>query len=261
MSIFASYFWLWSIVGLLCLVLVYTLGAIMNLGGFVSPLKRTGRWIDGSPLPVKIGLVVLTVGLVGYPSLVHKLWADATANEVRHLYESLPAPPGARGAVPSEQMAGLYDPTGTEGTYVVGWYGTSATFLQVSAHYDRVLLERGWVQQPPPRGAPPSGSAGQTRVEYRDDPVPARSHYELVLAQLSPGSKDAPPEVADSPIVFAVRLGVVDPRRTNQVSWFIDCLVRRAPTFPSCEAMGWNPLEQHLDPAARTPAGPVRGAR
>jgi hypothetical protein len=28
------------------------------------------------------------------------------------------------------------------------------------------------------------------------------------------------------------------------VSWFIDCLVQRAPTFPSCEAVGWNPIQK-----------------
>jgi hypothetical protein len=48
---------------------------------------------------------------------------------------------------------------------------------------------------------------------------------------------------------------VVDPRTTTQVSWFIDCLVRRAPTFPTCEAMGWNPIEQTLPPGQRTSLG------
>ena len=43
---------------------------------------------------------------------------------------------------------------------------------------------------------------------------------------------------------FTVRLA----RATTQVAWFIDCLVRRAPTFPTCEAMGWNPLEPNLRP-------------
>ena len=48
------------------------------------------------------------------------------------------------------------------------------------------------------------------------------------------------------PTVFAVRLGVVDPRVTTQVSWFIDCLVRWAPTLPSCEAGPWHPLDAVL---------------
>src|SRR5712692_6882662 len=67
-SIFASYFWLWSIVGLLCLLFVSTLGAVMNFMGFVTPLKRFGRWMDDAPLVVKLGVLIGAFGVLAYPS-------------------------------------------------------------------------------------------------------------------------------------------------------------------------------------------------
>jgi hypothetical protein len=54
----------------------------------------------------------------------------------------------------------------------------------------------------------------------------------------------------------------VDPRVTTQVAWFIDCLVRRAPTFPSCESLGWHPLEGiPAGPGSDATAPPLRQER
>ena len=256
MSVFASYFWLWSIVGLLGLIFLYALGAIMSFGGFLTPLRRLGRWTDAAPMPVKVGLVVGGLAILAYPSLVHRLWADATAREVRRDFESLPQFPGAQRAPVFEQMNGLYDPTGTDGTYVIGWYGTSARFDEVRGHFEDVLVGQGWVEQRP-SGA---GTAREGRVLFRDEADPTRSHYELVLAQVSPTSQDVPAQLSGLPTVFAIRLGVVDPRLTTQVAWFIDCLVHRAPTFPTCEAMGWHPIEPSLQGPTRDVA-PSAAAR
>ena len=258
MTIFASHFWLWSIVGLLGLILLYTVGALMSFGGFLSPLRQIGRVLDRAPVGVKIGIAIAVVGLAIYPSIVHKLWADATAGEVRRTFEALPAFPGARTAPLLEQMNGLYDPTGTDGTYVIGWYGTSVPFEDVTGHYEHVLAQRAWVRQPSEAGAAARGRGQATRLQFRDSPDAARANYELLLVQLPTGSQEAPPVVAAEPTVYALRLGVVDPRLTTQVAWFIDCLVRRAPTFPTCEAMGWHPLETSLDPANRPPGARER---
>jgi hypothetical protein len=257
MSVFASYFWLWSIVGLLGLIFLYAFGSLMSFGGFLTPLKRIGRWTDSAPGLVKVAIVVAGLGILAYPSLVHRLWADATAREVRRDFESLPRFPGADSAPVFEQMNGLYDPTGTDGTYVIGWYGTGAGFADVRGHYEQTLIDRGWVKQSPTGAA----AARDARVQFRDDVDATRSHYELVLAQVSPSSQDVPAQLASESTVFAIRLGVVDPRLTTQVAWFIDCLVRRAPTFPTCEAMGWHPIEPSLQPATRDVAPPSIRAR
>lgn len=246
MSIFSSYFWLWSIVGLLVLVFLWTLGAMMNFGGFISPFGRAGRWLDNAPLGIKIGIVTLLFGLLAYPSIVHKLWADATAQEVRRAFETVPVLPGARPAPITEQFSGLYDPTGTDGTYIIGWFGAATPFENVSAFYERALAEKGWVAQDSPATGRRREGVRVSRAEFRDHPDPRQAHYELILAQLPAGSREVPPDVAAEPTVFALRLGVVDPRTTTQVSWFIDCLVRGAPTFPTCEATGWNPIEESL---------------
>jgi hypothetical protein len=235
-------------------VFLYTLGAVMNLGGFISPVGRVGRWIDRSPFAVKLGILALLLGLLAYPSIIHKLWADATAQEVRRSFESIPAFPGARPAPTTEQFSGLYDPTGTDGTYIIGWYGTSAAYPDVRSFYERALAERGWApQEPDPPSAPSRDTQRPGRAEFRDNADARLAHYDLVLAQLPPDSREVPADIAREPTVFAVRLGVVDPRATTQVAWFIDCLVHRAPTFPTCEAMGWNPLEQNARPAPRDP--------
>jgi len=245
MNVFASYFWLWSIVGLLGLIFLYTVGALMSFGGFLTPLRRVGRWADAAPAIVKVALLVGMLLILAYPSFAHKLWADATARDVRHDFEALPRFPGASAAPAVEQMNGLYDPTGTDGTYVIGWYGTAASFADVRSHYEGALTNRGWV----PQTVSGVGVARDSRVQFRDDADPTRSHYELVLAQVLASSQDVPAQLAGSPTIFAIRLGVVDPRLTTQVAWFIDCLVRRAPTFPTCEALGWHPLEPSLNPA------------
>jgi hypothetical protein len=247
MSIFASYFWLWSIIGLVGLAFLYTLGAVMNLVGFVTPIKRLGRWLDDAPLGVKFGMVVGLAALLVYPSMIHRLWADATAHEIRKEFNALPTVPGTRAGPTSEQMNGLYDPTGTDGTYIAGAYGTSAPFAQIREAYERALTDRGWVRQTE-GGRGPGGdrSAPETRLRFRDHVDPARARYEILIAPLPAGSAQAGDQLAGEPTVYAMQLGVVDPRLTTQVSWFIDCLVRRAPTFPTCEAMGWNPLEEHL---------------
>ncbi len=252
MSVFASYFWLWSIVGLLGLIFLYAFGAIMSFGGFLTPLRRIGHWADSAPMVVKVALVVGGIAVLAYPSLIHRLWADATAREVRRDFESLPQLAGADKAPVFEQMNGLYDPSGTDGTYVIGWYGTSVPFADVRSQYEKALGDRGWVKQPT-AGA---GAARDARLQFRDDAEATRSHYELVLAQVSVSSQDVPAQLAGETTVFAIRLGVVDPRITTQVAWFIDCLVRRAPTFPTCEAMGWHPIEPSLQPATGDTAPP-----
>ncbi len=252
MSVFASYFWLWSIVGLLGLIFLYAFGSLMSFGGFLTPLRRIGRWTDSTPAVVKIVIMIGGLGILAYPSLIHRLWADATAREVRRDFEALPRYPGADDAPVFEQMNGLYDPTGTDGTYVIGWYGTGASFLDVRSNYEQVLAERGWVKQP----ATGAGAARDARAQFRDDAEPGRSHYELVLAQVSPSSQDVPRQLVGMATVFALRLGVVDPRLTTQVAWFIDCLVRRAPTFPTCEAMGWHPIEPSLQPSTNDAPAP-----
>jgi hypothetical protein len=247
MSIFASYFWLWSIIGLVGLAFLYTLGAVMNLVGFVTPIKRLGRWLEDAPVAVKMGMVFGLAALLVYPSMIHRLWADATAHEIRKEFQILPTLPGTRPGLTTEQMNGLYDPTGTDGTYIAGTYGTAAPFAQVREAYERALVERGWVRQATGgRGTPGASQAAETRDRFRDHPDPARARYEIVVGPLPPGSAQAGEQLAGEPTVYAVHLGVVDPRLTTQVSWFIDCLVRRAPTFPTCEAMGWNPLEEHI---------------
>lgn len=252
MSIFTSYFWLWSIIGLVALAMLYTLGALMNLVGFVTPLKRLSRWLDNAPLTAKAGLAVALAGLLVYPSTVHRLWADATAHEVRREFAALPVLPGVRAGPIIEQMNGLYDPTGTEGTYIAGVYGISLPYAEVRDRYERMLTERGWVRQP--SGSAASSLARQeadTRVRFRDRTEPARARYEIVIAPVSGSGRQVAEELAGESTLFTVRLGVVDPRLTTQVAWFIDCLVRRAPTFPTCEAMGWNPLEEHIGLSSR----------
>ncbi len=246
MSIFASYFWLWSIIGLVGLALLYTLGAVMNLVGFVTPIKRLGRSMDDAPLAVKMTLVAVVGALLVYPSVIHRLWADATAQEIRRAFQALPVLPNTRAGPITEQMNGLYDPTGTDGTYISGSFATSATFAQVWDAYERALAEQGWVQQGGGTASSASRQASDPRLRFRDHAEPSRARYELVIAPVSAASQQLVGDLVGEPTIYAVRLGVVDPRLTTQVSWFIDCLVRRAPTFPTCEAMGWNPLEDAI---------------
>jgi hypothetical protein len=252
MSMFASYFWLWSIIGLLGVMLLYTLGAVMNMVGFLSPIKQITRWLDDAPGLMKFGVLVAAFGLLGYPSLAHRLWADATAVEVRRTFDRLPTFPNAVQASPTEQMAGLYDPTGTDGIYIIGWSGTTASFDEVRAAYTSVLTSQGWVLQAPPTSAEPARREQPgSRLTFRDSSVPSRASYDLVLAQVSSTSSEVPTDLRSLPTIYALRLGVVDPRLTTQVAWFVDCLVQRAPTFPTCEAMGWNPMEATLGGSPR----------
>ena len=245
MSVFGSFFWLWSIIGLLGLVMLYSFGAFMNMAGFLSPAGRFGRWVDRSPLIVKFAIVVGLLALVIYPSFVHRLWADATANQVRSAFGGLPTFTSAQPAPPSEQMNGLYDPTGTDGTYIIGWYGTAVPFSEVSDFYQSALTAKGWVRQPDPDpNSRTRSSLSAARIEFRDQAVRSAATYELLIAPLPAGSREVPAEISSAPTIYAVRLGVVDPRLTTQVAWFIDCLVRRAPTFPTCEAAGWSYLDQ-----------------
>jgi hypothetical protein len=247
MSIFASYFWLWSIVGLLGIIMLWTLGALMNVTGFVSPFKRVSQWVDSSPTFVKAGLLAMLLGFVLYPSLIHRIWAGAKAEETRSTFAALPAFDGGRSAAPVEEMSGLFDPTSANGTYIIGWYGTHRDFGEVRAFYESALAQRGWVRADDSDDRATSArQEGATRLRFRDHRDAARSHYSLVLTRVAPTSAEAPSQLAGQPTLYALRLGVVDPRATTQVAWFIDCLVRRAPTFPSCEASGWNPLEDAI---------------
>lgn len=236
MAVFANHFWLWSIVGLLGLVMLYTLASLLNFTGFITPLKRLGGWLDESTPTMRLSVVAVAIVLLAYPSLIHKLWADATAGEIRRQLQAIPAVPGSRQAEPVEQWGGLYDPTGTDGAYIIAWFGTASSPIEVQAHYRSVLSQRGWVERP--------GEGRATR--FSDHSETARSHYELVLALPQPGSAEVPPSLANEPTAYALRLGAIDPRVTTQVAWLIDCLVRFAPTFPTCEAMGWHPLEGAL---------------
>src|SRR5207245_2253201 len=67
MSIFASYFWLWSIVGLVGLFMLWTIGGLMNFIGLMSPLKGVSRWIDSAPTFVKAVLAAALFGTLLYP--------------------------------------------------------------------------------------------------------------------------------------------------------------------------------------------------
>ncbi|MPZ15875.1 MAG: hypothetical protein GEU73_15875 [Chloroflexi bacterium] len=258
MNVFASYFWLWSIIGIMCAMLLYTLGALMNLGGFSTPLKRFAQWVEASPLSLKLGFVVLTVALLSYPSLIHKLWADATTSEIQRTFDALPVFPSARAAPTTQEMNGLYDPTSSVGISITGWYGTEAGFGDVRRYYERELVDRGWVSATVPsdssfRASGPTTSE-PTRAEFRDRPDPELTNYEIVLATLPSNVREVPAEVAASPTVFAISFKVTDPRLTTQLAWFVDCLFLRAPTFPTCEPMGWNPMESNLDPSIPTMA-------
>ncbi|MBM2810241.1 MAG: hypothetical protein HW416_1000 [Chloroflexi bacterium] len=253
MGVFASYFWLWSIIGLLGFMMLYTLGSLMNMVGFLSPVRRVTAFLDDAPWPVKFGVLVAVFGLLGYPSLAHRLWADATAVEIRRAFDQIPAFPGALPSSPTEQMAGLYDPTGIDGIYIIGWFGTTTPFEEVQAHYASRLTSQGWVPQEAASTPDRRRGSFASRVTFRDNSVPSQASYDLVLAQIPPASAEVPADLRLMPTIFAVRLGVVDPRLTTQVAWFIDCLVHRAPTFPTCEAMGWNPMEAALGNSSRKP--------
>lgn len=243
MNVFTSYFWLWSIVGLLGIILVSTLGALLNMVGFLAPLKRGTRWLDDSPTPVQVAIALLLLGVVAYPALIHYLWAEATADQVRRAFDALPRFADVRAEPPVEQMGGLFDPTGTDGTYIITTYGTQADFSAVSAFYEKELPPRGWVAQEaaPTRDRRP---ASANRLIFRDHADAARAQYELVVVRLPAGTREVAQDLAGERTLFSMRLGVVDPRVTTQVAWFIDCLVRRAPTFPTCEAAGWHYLER-----------------
>ena len=233
MNIFASYFWLWSIIGLLLLGLLYTLVSLLNFAGFMTPVRLLTRRMEQVSPMARLWLLGLVMILVAYPSFVHKLWADATANEIRQQFSSIPAYPGAQRASPTEQLGGLYDPAGTSGTFILDYFGTQASADDVRAYYRNELAAKGWTTV---------ATDGRTE-RFIDGPATIRSHYELVLAVSQPGSASIPSSLAAEPTVYALRFGAVDPRVTTQVAWFVDCLVRAAPTFPSCEAMGWHPIE------------------
>lgn len=233
MMLFASHFWLWTIIGVLLFFLLYTFGALMNFVGFITPLRAAGEWLDRSSLSARLGLLAIVVALLAYPSFIHKLWADATAEGVRHEFRALPVFPGARPAETTEVMGGLYDPTSTDGAYILRWFGTVATPGEVRAYYSRALSESGWVQR----------HDDDRAARFWDHADRVSAHYELVLAVAPQGSAEVPVTLASEPTAFALRLGAIDPRVTTQVAWFVDCLVHRAPTFPSCEAAGWHPVD------------------
>lgn len=236
MPIFASHFWLWSIIGLIGFFALYTFGSLMHLAGFLSPVRALGRRVDALGSRSRLVALVVFIGLLAYPSVMHRLWADATAGEIRRQFQSIPHIPDAVSADATEQWAGLYDPTGTDGAYMLGWFGTAATAQEVLDHYRGTLLARGWNEL--------VGATDRRGVRFLDRATPAQSHYELVLVMAPAGSSESPMSLAGHKTVYAVRLGAVDPRVTTQIAWLIDCLVRAAPTFPTCEPKGWHPLEQ-----------------
>lgn len=242
MGVFASYVWFWSIIGLLGLILLSTLGALLNMVGFLAPIKRSTRWLDSSPAPVQVGLVLFLLSLVAYPSLIHHLWAEATAEQTRRAFEALPYFPNARAEAPVEQMGGLFDPTGTDGTYIITTYGTAADFEAVRTFYTEALPPAGWVAQTTP--ARDRRTASQGRLVFRDHRDAEQAKYELVVVRLPVGTREVAQDLAGEQTLFSVRLGVVDPRATTQVAWFIDCLIRWAPTFPTCEPAGWHYSER-----------------
>lgn len=240
MSVFASYFWLWSIVGLLGLVLLSTVGAILKVAGFLAPLGRASVWLDRLPTSVQAVAAFILIAMAGYPALIHHLWAEATADQIRREYDGLPRFPGARAEAPVEQMGGLWDPTGTDGTYIITTYGTGADFPDVMAFYQGALGQRGWVEQSPAQRGARAGAGARLTFRDRAD----QAQYELMVVRLPVGTREVAQDLAGERTLFSLRLGVVDPRATTQVAWLIDCLVRGAPTFPSCEPAGWHPAEQ-----------------
>jgi hypothetical protein len=237
MGIFASYFWLWSIVGLVALILLYSFGALMNFAGFLTRLKAASQWVDRATPRARLLLIAAFIAVVAYPSFVHKLWADATADGMRNDFQTLAAFPGALGPERVEHLSGLYDAGGAQGTYILGWFGTGQSGPQVADYFRQQLRQRGWVEASP---------ADRETARFVDGRAGASPHYDLVVAVASKRDSSVPAALAAQPTVFAVRLGVVDPRVTTQVSWFIDCLVRWAPTLPSCEAGPWHPLDAVL---------------
>ena len=242
---FASYFWLWTIIGSLMLLMIYTAGSLLSFAGFMTPLRGLGDRLEAASPRARLILLPLLIAALAYPSVIHKVWADATASEIRRAFQSLPVFPGAHQAEPTEQMGGLYDPGGTSGAYIIKWFGTNADFGSVRAHYASRLAELGWIE-----------AASETRtIRFIDGPDTSNSHYELVLAVAGPGTASLPRSLASESTAFVVRFGAVDPRVTTQIAWFIDCLVRAAPTFPTCEAMGWHPLEAAGSLPSRLPFG------
>ena len=242
MNVFASYFWLWTIIALLAGLLLYTVGALLNFVGFLTPFKSVTQGLERASPLARLWLLLLVVGVFAYPSFVHKLWADATATDIRRDFEAIPHFPGAQRTEPTEQLAGLYYPGSATGTYIVDWFGTAAAGADVRQHYRNTLTSQGWSVAP---------TDGRTD-RFVDGPEPARSHYELVLAVSQPGGGSIPKTLEPQPTTYAVRFGAVDPRITTQVSWFVDCLVKAAPTFPTCEALGWHPIEEVLSSPGRS---------
>ncbi len=233
-SVFASYFWLWTIIGLLALLLLYTAGSLLNFVGFMTPFRAMGQRLDRASPQARLWLLVLVPLVFAYPSLIHKLWADATASEIRREFQAIPHVPGAQQAEPTEQLAGLYYPASASGAYITDWFGTTAPADAVRDHYRTTLTAKGWREVVP----------GDGRTDrFVDGADPSHSQYELVLAISDPGASIIPRNLVSEPTVYALRFGAVDPRVTTQVAWFVDCLVKAAPTFPSCEAMGWHPIE------------------
>lgn len=239
-SVFASFFWLWSIVVLLALVFLYSFGALMDFAGFMTPLKSAGRALDRASLRVRWALLGASIMLLAYPSFVHRLWADATADGMRNAFRELASFPESGQPEPFEHLGGLYDPAGSQGAYILAWFGTTRSRSEVEGYYRRGLVQHGWVEEE---------SADPQAVRFWDASSGETARYELLVAVASPRDPGVPAALASDPTVFAVRLGAVDPRVTNQVSWFIDCLVRWAPTLPSCEAGPWHPLNAVLRPA------------
>ncbi|MSQ24231.1 MAG: hypothetical protein EXR58_06755 [Chloroflexi bacterium] len=245
-AIFASYFWLWTIIGLLLLLLLYTMGSLLSFVGFMTPVRALGQKLEAASPRARLLLLPAFIGALAYPSAVHTLWANATAMQIREQFQAIPAFPDSQQTEPSEQFAGLYDPGGSSGAYITDWFGTRASPDDVRAYYRRVLTEKGWVEAP--------NSGASTRFVDVANP---QSHYELLIAVPPSGNVGAPQSLAGQPTTYALRFGAVDPRVTTQVAWFVDCLVRAAPTFPTCEAKGWHPLES----AGALPGGRLPAAR
>src|SRR5206468_9403852 len=172
MGIFASYFWLWSIVGLVALILLYSLGAIINFAGFLTPLRGVSHWVDHATPRARLLVLAVLVAIAAYPSFVHKLWADATAEGLRNDFQALASFPGAAGTERVEHLSGLYDAGGAQGTYILGWFGTGQSGSQVTDYFRQYLSQRGWVEEPP---------ADRETARFVDGRPEATPHYELVV--------------------------------------------------------------------------------
>src|SRR3990167_2548759 len=104
MNVFASYFWLWTIIALLAGLLLYPVGGLLYFVRVLAPVQSGPQGLERASPLARLWLLLLVVGVFAYPSFVHKLWADATATDIRRDFEAIPHFPGAQRTEPTEQI-------------------------------------------------------------------------------------------------------------------------------------------------------------